>query len=132
MRLRRSLQKMKNDPLTMVIALDMENKAKGIVYFDDEESFEYQKGIYSLLEINYNNKEIEFKWSKNDYEVRNNIEKIIIVGENDLDSISLNNKAEVYLGNNKYDVEVQIHENKIEIIRLNKYIIKDLKKIKLK
>ena len=132
MRLRRSLQKMKNDPLTIVIALDMENKSKGIIYFDDEESFAYQNGIYSILEITYNNKEIEFKWIKNDYEVSNNIEKIIIVGENDLSLFNGNTKAELFIGNNKYNLEIQILENKqIEIIRMNKHKLKDLKKIKM-
>ena len=132
MRLRRSLQKMKNDPLTIVIALDMENKSKGIIYFDDEESFAYQNGIYSILEITYNNKEIEFQWIKNDYEVSNNIEKIIIVGETDLSLFKGNTKTELFIGNNKYNLEIQILENKqIEVIRLNKHKLKDLKKIKM-
>ena len=124
---------MKNDPLTIVIALNLENESKGIIYFDDEESLEYQKGKYSLLEINYNNKkEIDFKWINYNYEVLNNIEKIIIIGENEMALFSEQAKAEIILKNNeKYNLEIQKNSEKkmIEIIRLNKYQLVDIKKI---
>jgi alpha 1,3-glucosidase len=133
MRIRRSIQKMKNDPLTIVIALNLENESKGVIYFDDEESLEYQKGKYSLLEINYNNKkEIDFKWINYNYEVLNNIEKIIIIGENEMALFSEKAKAEIILKNNeKYNLEIQKNSEKkmIEIIRLNKYQLVDIKKI---
>ena len=134
MRIRRSIQKMKNDPLTIIIALDIENKSKGIIYFDDEESFEYKKGKNSILEITYNHKEIEFKWINYNYEVENNIEKIIIIGEKELSLfteqttclLTMKNKQEYGLELNK------VYENKkIEIIRLNKYKMTEIKTIKL-
>ena len=55
MRLRRSVQKMKNDPLSIIIALNLENKSDGIIYFDDEESLEYQNNKYSILKIIFEN-----------------------------------------------------------------------------
>ena len=134
MRLRRSIQKMKNDPLTIIIALNLENKSKGVVYFDDEESFDYQKGKYSLLEVIYNNKEIEFKWNHYNYEVVNNIEKIIVIGENELSLYTEQTRAEINLkNNNKYNLEIiKNYENKqIEIIRINKYKLTEIQKIKL-
>ena len=48
MRLRRSIQKIKNDPLSIIIVLNLENKSDGIIYFDDEESLEYQNNKYSI------------------------------------------------------------------------------------
>ncbi len=135
MRIRRSIQKMKNDPLTIIIALNIENESKGIIYFDDGESFDYQKGKYSLLEINYNNKkEIEFKWINYNYEVENNIEKIIIIGEKESALFSRQAKAELVLKNNqKYNLEIKtIYEkNTIELIRLNKYKLTDISIIRL-
>ena len=78
MRLRRSIQKMKNDPLSIIIALNLENKSDGIIYFDDEESLEYQNNKYSILKISYEKSEINFDWILYNYQVYNNIEKIII------------------------------------------------------
>ena len=134
MRIRRSIQKMKKDPLTVIIALNSENKSKGIIYFDDEESFDYKKEKYSILEINYNNKEIEFEWKKYNYEIINNIEKIVIIGEDELELFSDKTKAELMVKNNKiYNLEIikDFEKKKIEIIRLNKYKLTEMKKIKL-
>ena len=94
---------MKNDPLTIIITLNKENKAEGIIYFDDEESLEYQKDIYSILKISYDNLEIDFEWIKYNYIVNNNIEKILILGEN---KELLNKKAELFMiKNEKYNLE---------------------------
>ena len=73
---------MKNDPLSIIIALNLENKSDGIIYFDDEESLEYQNNKYSILKISYEKSEIDFDWMLYNYQVYNNIEKIIILGEN--------------------------------------------------
>ena len=132
MRLRRSIKKMKNDPLTIIITLNKENKAEGIIYFDDEESLEYQKDIYSILKISYDNLEIDFEWIKYNYIVNNNIEKILILGEN---KELLNKKAELFMiKNEKYNLEFVIDSQykKIEIKRLNKYKMIDIQKITFK
>ena len=52
-RLRRSTQLMKNDPLTLYVALNDEGKAKGEVYLDDGLSFDYRQGRYLLKEITF-------------------------------------------------------------------------------
>jgi hypothetical protein len=105
---------MKNDPLTLIITLDNNNFAEGIIYFDDESNFDYEKGIYSVLKITYKDNIISNKWEKNGYKVLNKIEKIIISGNN-------NNISSVELIKNdiKKNVEFIQFENKIiEIKRI--------------
>ena len=132
MRLRRSVQKMKNDPLTIIIALDLENKSSGIIYFDDEESLDYQKDEYSLLKIKYEKYQIDFEWIKYNYHVINKIEKIIILGENEQLIYSKEIKPElINIKNNKYNLEIttDFENKKIVINRLNKYKLIDIQKI---
>ena len=132
MRLRRSVQKMKNDPLTIIIALDLENKSSGIIYFDDEESLDYQKEEYSLLKIKYEKYQIDFEWIKYNYHVINKIEKIIILGENEQLIYSKEIKPElINIKNNKYNLEIttDFENKKIVINRLNKYKLIDIQKI---
>ena len=132
MRLRRSVQKMKNDPLTIIIALDLENKSRGIIYFDDEESLDYQREEYSLLKIKYEKYQIDFEWIKYNYHVINKIEKIIILGENEQLIYSKEIKPElINIKNNKYNLEIttDFENKKIVINRLNKYKLIDIQKI---
>ena len=132
MRLRRSVQKMKNDPLTIIIALDLENKSSGIIYFDDEESLDYQREEYSLLKIKYEKYQIDFEWIKYNYHVINKIEKIIILGENEQLIYSKEIKPElISIKNNKYNLEITTdsENKKIVINRLNKYKLIDIQKI---
>ena len=132
MRLRRSIQKMKNDPLTIIIALNLENKSDGIIYFDDEESLEYQNNKYSILKISYEKSEINFDWMLYNYQVYNNIEKIIILGENNEFLYNKNAKIElITIKNDKINFEfmTDFGNKKIDIIRLNKYKLTDIQKI---
>ena len=132
MRLRRSIQKMKNDPLTIIIALNLENKSDGIIYFDDEESLEYQNNKYSILKISYEKSEINFDWMLYNYQVYNNIEKIIILGENNELLYNKNTKIElITIKNDKINLEfmTDFGNKKIDIIRLNKYKLTDIQKI---
>ena len=52
---------MKNDPYTLIIALDANYQAKGFIYLDDQYTRDYQDNIYSYLNIEYSNDEIIFK-----------------------------------------------------------------------
>ncbi|KAG0052953.1 hypothetical protein BGZ83_001879 [Gryganskiella cystojenkinii] len=52
---RRSSKAMENDPFTLVIALDSKGEAKGKIYLDDGESFDYEKGDYILREFKVSN-----------------------------------------------------------------------------
>ena len=136
MRLRRSIQKMKNDPLTIIISLNLENSSEGIIYFDDEESLDYQKNKYSILKISYKNFEINFDWISNNYPVCNNIEKIVLLGENSKELYDNKNiKVELIMNNNnKFNLEIvsDYQNKKIEILRLNKYKMTDVQKITFK
>lgn len=53
MRIRRSAVLMKNDPLTLVVAVDCNGHAKGTLYIDDEKSFAYRQGKYLYLEFEF-------------------------------------------------------------------------------
>ena len=131
-RLGRSIQKMKNDPLSIIIALNLENKSDGIIYFDDEESLEYQNNKYSILKIIYEKSEINFDWMLYNYQVYNNIEKIIILGENNEFLYNKNAKIElITIKNDKINLEfmTDFGNKKIDIIRLNKYKLSDIQKI---
>jgi alpha 1,3-glucosidase len=52
-RVRRSSGLMKRDPLTLVVALDGDERAEGTLYVDDEESFDYEKGVWSKRRFVY-------------------------------------------------------------------------------
>ena len=132
MRLRRSVQKMKNDPLTIIIALDLDNKSSGIIYFDNEENLDYQKGEYSLLKIKYEKYKIDFEWIKYNYQLNNSIEAIVILGENDPLMYRKELKPElINIKNNKNKLEIttDFEHKKIEIKRLNKYKLIGIQKI---
>ena len=52
LRLRRSSQLMVNDPYTLYIALDDDLKAEGVLYMDDETTFEHEKsGDYAIAKF---------------------------------------------------------------------------------
>ena len=122
---------MKNDPLIIIIALNLENKSYSIIYFEDE-SFEYQNNKYSILKICYEKSEINFDWMLYNYHVNNNIEKIIILGENNEYLYNKNAKIElININNDKNNLEfmTDFGNKKIDIIRLNKYKLTDIQKI---
>ena len=126
---------MKNEPLTLVIALNAENKAKGMIYFDDGESFDYQNGNYSLVEISYNNRNIEFNWIKYNYNYVKNIEKIIIIGEKEEIFYQQKLSALLFMKNNitkNLEVNKFVDIKMIEIIRMNKYNLYEIQSIQIK
>ena len=48
MRMRRSSSLMKNDPYTLMIALDDNSEANGFLYVADGHSFQFEKGVKTL------------------------------------------------------------------------------------
>lgn len=48
-RVRRASSLMREDPYTLVVALNTEGKAQGTLYIDDEHTFEYRQVRNSLL-----------------------------------------------------------------------------------
>jgi alpha 1,3-glucosidase len=88
-RLRRSTQMMINDPYTLYIALDQSsNKASGVLYMDDENSFDHEKkGYFGEAQINVDmNKFIGNKvsthssWISEEMIESRMVERIIIMG----------------------------------------------------
>jgi len=80
-RIRRSSSLMKNDPYTLVVALDNNKQASGELYIDDENSFDYQKGIFLRRKFDYeNNKLTSSAIGSESYSAVNTIERIVIYG----------------------------------------------------
>ncbi|EGW31924.1 uncharacterized protein SPAPADRAFT_55511 [Spathaspora passalidarum NRRL Y-27907] len=83
-RYRRSSKLMKNDPYTLVIALDENGQAKGDLYIDDGESFSYQNGEKSYIGFQAVSEGISASVSVSEEFSRQiesvTVEKIVIVG----------------------------------------------------
>ncbi|XP_055683933.1 neutral alpha-glucosidase AB [Lutzomyia longipalpis] len=81
-RIRRAATLMANDPVTFVVALDKEHSARGTLYVDDEKTFEYRKGKYIYLNLEFKDNVISCR--KNDekanYDTKSWVERIVIVG----------------------------------------------------
>jgi len=58
-RVRRSSALMASDPLTLVVAPDAEGRARGRVYIDDGQSFQYREGKSVYAEISWDNGRME-------------------------------------------------------------------------
>jgi alpha 1,3-glucosidase len=52
-RLRRSTSQMKDDPFSLIVALDEHQNADGTLYLDDGETFQYQNNQFQLLSFHY-------------------------------------------------------------------------------
>lgn len=85
MRLRRSSALMVNDPYTLVVALDSKQQASGLLYMDDEKTFNYQKGMYRRRHLNFaankmTNSAIKESPTSKDFQPKNRVERVVIVG----------------------------------------------------
>ncbi|XP_058442843.1 neutral alpha-glucosidase AB [Malaya genurostris] len=81
-RVRRAATLMKEDPYTLVVALDKTAMAKGTLYIDDETSFEYRSGKYLYLEFEFHfdvlsSKKIDTFAS---YATKSWLERVVFVG----------------------------------------------------
>ena len=80
LRLRRSTESMVTDPYTLHVALDNNGSAGGLIYIDDEHSFDYKNGYYGISTLR-----IDSSVLTNDYEGKydfdgGEVERIIIMG----------------------------------------------------
>lgn len=115
-RLRRSSKMMRNDPITLIVALDNNDYASGDMYFDDEYSHDYLLGKYSVSTVTYNNGHLAVSNNtSNSYNTTNTIEKIVIVGIHDIGSLS---SIIIFKDNIKRKIEYKTTSNYIELIRL--------------
>ncbi len=73
---------MANDPITLIVALDKEQKAKGSLYMDDGKSFNYRnKNEFVLIEFDYNNGKLTgLSKSHPGYECKSWLERVVIYG----------------------------------------------------
>ncbi len=80
-RLRRSSKLLRFEPITIMIALNNENTAQGLVYFDDEESNDYDESnkIY-MKKVHFQKDELFLAYIHDDFKISNKIERIIIMG----------------------------------------------------
>lgn len=81
-RVRRSSVLMHDDPYTLVIALDADNKAEGTIYIDDGETYEYKKRKYIYAKITCDENVISYDFidDNSSYPTRSWVERIIIPG----------------------------------------------------
>lgn len=80
-RVRRSSVLMKDDPYTLIVAIDLKAIAKGSLYIDDEESFEYRDGHFIYVEYEYINNQLISKCLHcKDFSSKSWVEKVMIVG----------------------------------------------------
>ncbi len=81
LRLRRSSKLLRFEPITLLVALNNEDSAQGLVYFDDEESNDYEESnkIY-MKKIHFQKTDLFIAHIHDDFKISNKIERIIILG----------------------------------------------------
>ena len=81
-RIRRSSTLMANDPITLIVALDKSNKAKGSLYIDDGKSYNYRtKEEFVLIEFTFENDKLTGHLvSKPGFECKSWLERVVIMG----------------------------------------------------
>ena len=81
-RIRRSSSLMANDPITLIVALDKNQKAKGHLYIDDGKSFNYKtKEEFVLIEFDFSNDKLTGHLvSKPGFECKSWLERVIVMG----------------------------------------------------
>lgn len=82
-RYRRSSKLMKYDPYTLVIALDSNKSAKGSLYIDDGETFDYENGAFLYIDFELKEGELKAVIKDGSLSVPNKIEKILVIGLTD-------------------------------------------------
>uniref|UniRef100_A0A915IZA1 Glucosidase II subunit alpha n=1 Tax=Romanomermis culicivorax TaxID=13658 RepID=A0A915IZA1_ROMCU len=80
---RRSSMAMRNDPLTLYVALDLSGKlANGTYYFDDGETLDYQSGLHCYRRYEYNGNEVSGVISGRRTPITKNIEMVYVFQKN--------------------------------------------------
>ena len=84
-RARRSTAAAKNDPYTLIVALDQDGHAEGDLYLDDGSSFAYKRGMFAHRNITFahgklTSAPLDGAAQSTRYINENVIERIIVVG----------------------------------------------------
>eukprot|EP00743_Colponemidia_sp_Colp-15_P003065 GILK01003313.1.p1 GENE.GILK01003313.1~~GILK01003313.1.p1 ORF type:complete len:953 (+),score=172.61 GILK01003313.1:342-2861(+) len=90
---RRNSAVMRHDPYTLVVALDSKYKAKGELYKDDGQSFDYKNGafIHRVFTFADNKLTNEPAQKSGSFELKNEVERIVILGVSKPVKVLLNN-----------------------------------------
>jgi alpha 1,3-glucosidase len=81
LRLRRSTKLMTKDPYTLFVALSNSGSASGDLYMDDEVTFNYREGSYSLRRFDFNQNVLSSSAIvSSNFEVQSTIERIVVMG----------------------------------------------------
>lgn len=80
--IRKASSFMKNDPITLFVAVDSDQQASGTLFIDDEESYEYRSGNYLYLNLSFANNILSNKYIDNDATFRTDVvlERVVIAG----------------------------------------------------
>ena len=79
-RVRRSTAIMLDDPYTLTIALDEKNAAKGSLYIDDGNTFEYRNGKFNYIQLTYADNTLTAIAENNSFETPAWLERVVILG----------------------------------------------------
>ncbi|KFB48949.1 AGAP000862-PA-like protein [Anopheles sinensis] len=81
-RVRRASTLMRHDPYTLTVALDRNGQAKGTLYIDDETSYEYRRGHYLYLQLEYRDGVLSSRKidSTASYPTKSWLERVVLVG----------------------------------------------------
>lgn len=114
-RIRRSSKLMRYEPITLIVALNNEDTASGMVYFDDEESFDYEEtNKFYLKKLLFQKDEMFIASIHDEFIISNKIERIVILG--------LNKQIKTIFYENFYDgvqhvLEYDEFENNILVLK---------------
>ena len=72
---------MANDPVTLIVALDKDQKAKGQLYLDDGKSYKYRNGEFALINFDFSaNKLTGFLQHSPGFDCKSWLERVVIYG----------------------------------------------------
>ncbi|EEB17338.1 Neutral alpha-glucosidase AB precursor, putative [Pediculus humanus corporis] len=113
-RIRRASSLMRDDPYTLVVALDAQGKASGKLYIDDEQSFEYREGKFAYLSLEYKNNKLISRNLNDKFEFKSKawLERVLIVGFN-----GSSKRAEINHSGNSASLETRLSSNNVLTIR---------------
>uniref|UniRef100_A0A1B0AK62 Glucosidase II subunit alpha n=1 Tax=Glossina pallidipes TaxID=7398 RepID=A0A1B0AK62_GLOPL len=80
-RIRRAATLMKNDPYTLIVALDRDGKAEGTLYLDDEKTFDYRQGKSIYINYKFDGRKLFNEFiNRPKYVSKSWIERVVIAG----------------------------------------------------
>ena len=126
---------LRQEKINLIINPDKENKASGVIFFDNDGINTIEKGEYIRIDLNYNNGTLDIKtFKKNEFKYDyydNIIDKIELFGTNNNENCDIEiyfKNSEIYKVNMEKDSEndkFYIHLNDIE----HNFIINEINKI---